>query len=840
MGKRLQLSISLGLVGYSLLLTHAAHAEPGMTRLNDLEQPATTLNEWVAQSTDPSAPLTVTGVQLVPTDAGLDIVLETADGSPVAGNASVTGNALIVDIPRVVLALPDGDEYLASRPTEAIALISINQREDGIRVSITGTDAPPTADVRSNAQEFVLSVISGNAGAVSTDENSLQIVVTDAPQGSRYFEPEASTATRTDIPLRDIPQSVQVIPGTVLEDQRVQRLDEALRNSAGIIAGNQRAGDTETFTIRGFENSTILRDGIRQFTFGGIQETANLERIEILRGPASVLYGNAEPGGLINLVTEQPLREPFYEVEALVGNYGLIEPRIDLSGPLTAEGDVLYRFNALYRHADGFRDFEQGFDRLFIAPVLRAELGDRTNLTLELEYLDNIQPYDRGLVALNGEVVDVPYNRVYHEPDDFLETDEIRVGYRLEHDMSDDWTLRNTFRYSNTDLSLRAVDLDSVNADTLEINRSFRDFNIYEEAFDAQASIVGTVETGSLTHQLLAGIDFRQRNDDWDLRQAFPSNSPFAPPPISIFDPEYGYDRPDTDDVPVLFNSQSQTEQWGFYLQDLIEISDNLKLLLSGRYDVIDQASFSGGSVTEQDQGAFSPRVGIVYQPIEPLSLYASFSQSFSPSFAISADGDLLEPERGTQFEIGAKAEWFDSRLIATLALYDLTRTNVPVTDPDNSAFSVALGEQRSQGVELNIAGEILPGWNIITSYAYTDAEVVEAFAGIPEGGRPANVAEHSASLWTSYEIQAGDLQGLGFGFGLFFVGDRFSDAANTIDLESFLRTDAAIYYRRDNWDIGLNFKNIFDVDYIRSGLGDVQINPGEPFTVIGSISIRF
>ncbi|WP_439566413.1 TonB-dependent siderophore receptor, partial [Gloeocapsopsis crepidinum] len=764
----------------------------------------------------------------------LDIIVD-AGGRPFpAATSSVLGNAIVIDIPDVTLTLPT-KEFQSVNPAEGIALITVTSQATGIRMTITGSESPPTVDL-TVAQGLVVSVMPQIASEPLQEE--IQIVVTGEQEGSRYFATDATTATRTETPLRDIPQSIQVIPQTVLEDQQVLRLDEAVRNTAGVIAGNQRAGDTETFTIRGFNNSAILRDGFRQFTFGGIQETANLEQIEILRGSASILYGAAEPGGVINLVTKQPLSEPFYEIEGLVGSYGLIEPRIDLSGPLTADGNLLYRLNALYRRADSFRDFDQEFERYFIAPTVSWQISDQTNLTVELEYLDNTQPYDRGLAVLNGEVVDVPYSRIFHEPDDFIQTDEFRMGYQLEHRFSDHWSIRHAFRYANTDLFLRAVDLDSVDAETEQINRSFRNFNIYEEAYDAQANVVGNFSTGSLEHELLAGIDFRRRYEDLDLKQAF--DPPLAPPAISIFNPEYGYSRPDAADVPVLFNGQTQIEQWGFYLQDLIAVTDNVKLLLGGRYDVVDQTSFSDDTADQQNQGAFSPRVGIVYQPIEPLSFYASFSQSFSPNFALAADGALLAPERGTQFEIGAKAELFDNRLIATLALYNLTKSNVAVSDPNNSSFSVALGEQRSRGVELNVIGEILAGWNAIASYSYIDAEITESFDDIPEGGRPPNVPQHSASLWTTYEIQSGDLQGLGFGLGLFFVGDRFSNEANTINLDRYLRTDAAIYYQRDNWNLALNFKNIFNVEYIRSGLGELQINPGEPFTVIGSVRVQF
>ncbi|MBE9160699.1 TonB-dependent siderophore receptor [Nodosilinea sp. LEGE 06152] len=806
--------------------------------IHPFTHPATTVEEWMTQIAQ--ATVQITGVRLETTEAGLQVVLETAAGELAAPTTRSLGNALIVDIPNAVLALPEGNEFFQASPTEGIALVTAtNLSGNTVQVAITGTDAAPTATVSAAAQGLTLSVVPGVGVADGPAEEAIQVVVTgDRDDG--YNPSSATTATRTDTPLRDIPQSIQVIPQAVLQDQRALRLDDALRNTAGITASGERAGDTETFTIRGFESTTILRDGFRQGTFTGLQETANLERIEILRGPSSVLYGAAEPGGVINLVTEKPLSEPFYELEALAGSYGFVEPRIDFSGPLTEDGRVLYRLNALYRRSDGFRNFDQEFSRFFIAPVLSWQLSDRTNLTVDFEYLDNIQPYDRGLVALNGRVVDVPRDRIFHEPDDFIETDEFRTGYQFEHQLSDDWTLRNTFRYTHSDLFLRAVDLNGANRATLEVNRSFRNFNISEEAYDAQASVVGNVSTGSIEHELLAGVDFRRRYEDLDLRQAFAFNSPFAPPPISIFNPQYGYSGPPNEDVPVIFDGQTQTQQWGFYLQDLIELSDNLKLLLSGRYDIVDQTSFSDGSSTQQNQGAFSPRVGIVYQPIQPVSLYGSFSRSFSPSFAIAANGSILEPERGTQFEIGAKADLLGDRLTATLAFYNLTRSNVPVTDPNNSAFSVALGEQRSRGVEANITGEILPGWNVITSYAYTDAEVIEAFGGIPAGGRPANVPKHSASLWSTYEIQSGDLQGLGFGLGVFFVGDRFSDTANTIALDSYLRTDAALYYRRSNWDLALNVKNVFNVNYVRSGLGNSQLTPGDPFTVVGSVSVRF
>ncbi len=814
----------------------------------------------------------VTGVRVETTPNGLEVILETpGGGTPQVFTASY-GETLIADIINTQLRLPEGQDFRQNDPVEGIASVTVTQQNaNSIRVTVIGTAAVPTAEVTPSASGLVFSLTAPTPTAQTPSEttegetdpstptlpgeepevptetpeppnNEIEVVITAEPEGG-YRVPNATTGTRTETPIRDIPQSIQVVPEQVIEDQRVIQLNEALRNVSGVVLGNTRTGDTETFTVRGFEDATILRDGIRQFTFGGLQETANLEQVEILKGPASILYGSAEPGGLINLVTKKPLSEPFYEVEGSIGNYGFIEPRIDISGPLNSDRTLLYRLNTLYRRSDGFRDFDQDYERFFIAPAVTWLIGDRTDLTVELEYIDNIQPYDRGLVAIGDEVADIPYDRIFHEPDDFIETDEFKTGYRLEHGFNNNWTLRNIFRYSNTSLYLQAAELDGVDEANGLVFRSTRDFDIYEEAYDFQANLVGEFATGSVEHELVLGFDFRRSSQDLNLKQAFAP--PFAPPPISIFDPVYGFSLPDREDIPQLFDGRSQLQQWGFFLQDLISLTDNFKVLLGGRYDIADQEAlirpndfFSRSSPTQSDD-AFSPRVGIVYQPTEQLSLYASFSRSFQPN-DITFGGDLPKPERGTQYEIGAKAEFLDGRLSATLALYDLTKTNVSVPDPNNSGFLIALGEQQNQGIELDVVGEILPGWNIIASYSYIDAEVTEGFQDIPEGGKPANVAENTASLWTTYEIQQGNLQGLGFGIGLFFVGERFGDFENSFKFDDYVRTDAAIFYRRDNWTVALNFKNLFDVDYIESGVGRVQISPGEPFTVIGSVSVRF
>ncbi|MEO0539079.1 MAG: TonB-dependent siderophore receptor [Cyanobacteria bacterium P01_A01_bin.123] len=690
--------------------------------------------------------------------------------------------------------------------------------------------------------------------ADETDGDSLRIVVT-GEESSRYVIPTATTGTRTNTPLRDIPQSIQVIPREVLEDQQVTELDDALRNVSGVTPA--RSGNDGTglrLNVRGFEDASVLRDGFR-LTFGGSgaissQDLSNIEQIEVLKGPAAILFGVTEPGGVVNLVTEQPPSEPFYELGLRAGNRGFLEPSIDISGPLTEDGRLLYRLNASYRTEDYFRDFDTDIERVFVAPVVSAQISDRTDLNLYLEYLNEERPADFGLVAIGDEVADIPLDRALGEPDDFSENETLRVGYTFEHRFSDSLTLRNAFSYYNIDFdSLNTstfgfLGFDESTGDLFRATTFLGDDDPPLENFDLQTNLVAEFNTGSIEHTILAGVDLFRQNDGAFLRGNF-----FSPVPLNIFDPIYG-NVPDQDpaDLPLISSTESQIDALGVYLQDQVDLSDNLKLLLGIRYDTFEQDNTTNPSLfaptaseSSLSDDAFSPRVGVVYQPIEKVSLFTSYSRSFAPNTATTFNGDILEPERGEQFEIGAKAELLSGRLAASLAYFDITLQNVATPDPNFPRFSVATGQQRSQGVEFDLIGEILPGWNLVTNYAYTDARITEDNSGL-EGNRLYSVPEHNVNLWTTYDIQAGPLEGLGFGLGLNYISERFGDNANSFTVDDYFLTNAAVSYRRNNWQAGLNFRNLFDVDYIQStgNNRNSRIDPGEGFTVIGSFSVEF
>lgn len=482
-----------------------SHTQADGVHLEQIERVATTIDDWMAQLAQPAI-VNVTRIQVDQTNNGIGISLET-NGEISTAETSTIENAVIVDIPNAVLNLPDGDDGFVSNPAEGIALIDVTDLPaNRVRITITGTDAPPMVDIRTRSFGITVNVTPENQVAQPQEEESIQVIVTG--EQDTYFVPNATTATRTNTPILDTPTSIQVIPRHVLEEQQVTRLDEALNNVSGVTFAGTFVNTSLNFNIRGFDAPT-LRDGFQEFGgFTGINPTiTNLEQIEVLKGPASILYGQIQPGGLINLVTEQPLAEPRYEVGLQVGNRAVFQPQLDISGPLTSDGRVLYRLNASYFHDDGFTDFDQDIERAFVAPVLAFQMGDRTNLTIRAEYTNEQLPFEAGLPAFEDGVVDVPFDRIIVEPDDFTDSEFLRLGYSLEHRFSDSWRIRNAFEYTNRDLLDVGFIPIEFNQATGIVTRFPSQQDLDTENFSLQTNVVGDFSTGPIDHTLLVCLE---------------------------------------------------------------------------------------------------------------------------------------------------------------------------------------------------------------------------------------------------------------------------------------------------------------------------------------------
>ena len=835
----------------------------------------------------------ITQVKLNPTESGLEIILETSAGEQLQVLPRIDGSTYIADIPNTQLRLQGSNTFRQDNPTAGITAVIVTNAANSIRVTVTGSSGVPTVELfdsddglifsftptvastqaqqplqkppntpqpRSETQqettqpgeqtpatpEAVSPGSEAQQAETSADENELIEIVVTGDQETGYRVPDASTATRTDTPLRNIPQSIQVIPQQVLEDQQVIRLDEALRNVSGVTFGGTSLGRRLEFSIRGFDEAPILRNGFRQFGADVIPETANLERVEVLKGPASVLYGETEPGGLINLVTKKPTSTPFYEIQAQFGNRSFISPSIDLSGPLTTDGKLLYRLNALYRSSDDIQDVNQNIERFYISPVLTWKLGDRTDLTFELEYLNEERSPSFGVPAIGNEIADIPFSRITNEPDDISQEEFINVGYDFEHRFNDSWKLRNAFRFTQQNALLEVAYPFEIDEETGTVTRFWASQPQEGESYSLQTSAIGEFATGAVDHELLFGVDLNLTKDNFNDRIRLDDSNPLE---LNLFDPVYKTaPRPDFDRLALISDRETETRRLGVFIQDRVSFADNFFLLAGLRYDTVEQivtnnpTDFEPTSTeTTQNNDALIPRLGVVYKPIAEIALYASYSQSFAPNVETTSNGASLDPERGGGFELGVKSELLEGRLFATLAYFNITKQNVANEDPDDPFSFVATGEQESQGIEMDVSGEILSGWKIIASYAYIDAQVSEDNI-IEVGNRLPNAPEHSASLWTTYEIQQGDFQGLGFGAGFNFVGERQGDLENSFRLDSFFLTNAAVFYERNNWRVALNFRNLFDVDYIAgtSSIRERGNDRGEPFTVLGSISVQF
>lgn len=801
-------------------------------QLDDLDQPATTVTDWVAQI---EASLTqITGVRLETTAAGLQIVLDTSGGTLATPTTQTVGNALIADIPNAVLALPGGN-FEQFSPAEGIALVSLTNAPDNqVRVAITGTDAPPAVALTATG----LTVTLGEAVAGAEDE-AIQVVVT-GEQDEGYNPSNASTATRTDTPLRDIPQSITVVPRQVLEDRNVRTINEAVQTVPGVLdAGDIFGAPSGGVFIRGFDQRFTrtgnLRDGVPDADYIDIIPIGTVERVEVLRGPASVLYGAVEPGGVINRVTRQPLSEPYYQASLEAGNYGYFQPSIDLSGPLTADQNVLYRLIGGYERSNYIQPFVEE-ELTTIAPSLTVNFGEQTNVNIYYEYARYFSdaPKTDAAFLSDGSLTPRDLYLGYPIPGLYAITNH-RFGYRFTHEFNENLQLRQNLAISRADF----IDNRSGSVVTIEDDRFFTIGTSENESsrnnYFGQIDLLAEFETGSISHQLLIGFDASLLEDDYTA--LFDPNVPI----FDIRNPNYDYVPEEL--VPE-FDRLTRIISYAAYIQDQIALSDSLKLLIGGRYDWLSNDTQGGepgelGTVETrqtQNDGAFSPRVGLVYQPSDTISLYASYSQSFNQLVGLSQDGSAFEPTRGTQYEIGIKTDFLD-RLSATLAAYHITQTNVITTDPNNPDFEIQTGEQRHRGIEVDVGGEILKGWNIIASYAFTNARITEdsTFSGNQVGGVP----EHQASLWTTYQIQSGSFEGLGFGLGLFYVGGRPADASNIQKLNSYFRTDAALYYRRNRFNAAINITNLFDNDYAIGGGGVFAVR-GEPFTITGSISWEF
>ncbi len=661
----------------------------------------------------------------------------------------------------------------------------------------------------------------------------------DAPGNPSYTRTQSSTASKTNLPIMKTPISVQVVPRAVLEDQQAVQVEDAVRNVSGVFPGFTFGGLSEEFMIRGFNSGFLsYRDGFR-FPAARLS-LANIERVEVVKGAAANLYGQIEPGGMINLITKRPQAQRHYSLNQQFGSYGQYQTRADATGALNESGTLLYRLNVEYLKKDSFRDF--GFhERIFVAPSLTWKIAPSTKLDIDFMYSNEDFMEDYGIVALGNRPARVPRSRFLGEPRvDKSSLQLYNTAATLTHVFNDNWQVRSRFnhlRRDTVDPQTTGFDLNEL---TGELQRGFYQGNSTGDTFMGTVDITGRFQTAGIEHNVLAG---------WDYYGSFSKVKSIISDAgsINIFRPRYNNFNLALQ--PNNFFIDSRTEWNGVYFQDQITLFDKLHIMGGGRYDWasrdvgtafgVDQSlADASAAINKVNNARFSPRTGIVYQPWEWLSFFGNYVQSLgTANTAFDVAGNTLEPQIGEQFEGGFKTSLFDGRLNSNVAYYHLTKKNLSLRVP-GQPFSVAVGEARSQGVEVDISGQITNGLSLILTYAYTDAKVTK---GDNQGNRLWNVPKQSGSLWARYDMQSEVLRGLSVGAGIYAQGRRAGDPENTFYLPSQARVDAMVRYQpklmNSRLSLQLNAYNLANSTLYGGTLGDrFSLNVGAPRTFVGSI----
>jgi len=682
-----------------------------------------------------------------------------------------------------------------------------------------------------------------------------------------YGKEEASSATRIPAPIQDVPRSIGMVTRNVIEDQKAFRIDEAIRNVSGTFMSSTQGGQAGEFMIRGFSSTlNVFKNGFRDdSTYGGRtqRDTANIESIEVVKGPPSYLYGRSDPGGVINQITKAPLRDRYFSGEMIFGSYGLYRPTIDIGGPLNESGSITSRLNAVYESADSYRNGVHT-ERFFVAPTIGWALSPQTSLRLEGEYLHDKSPIDRGIVAFGDGPAPIPIGTFLGDPRRRGVTDQGKSTLTLLHRFNDTFTWRSALR--NAVASQRYSSLES---NILDESTGILGLARYEIPTSAQSHYMqnelhAAFSTGTIKHKALVGLELGREFLKNKVSGDFGELGSF----IDIFNPT---NRLFLDGSLTTFNDSKQTNNaLGLYFGDQIALLPNLHMHAGGRFDVFEQnivnrphAFLEVGSKDKQTDRAFSPSIGMTYQPWKPLALFANYTRSFAPQSggARSVGGTLFNPERGEAYEGGFKVHSPDNQLRLTFTAFEIIKNNVLTSDISQgpgSGFSIATGEQRSRGFEVDLAGQLWPGLEIIASYAYIDARITKDNTFLEDSRLP-NVPKHQASVWTTYTFHDGILRGLGLSAGFVAFGQRpgiflcqdpvGSFCQDPFDLPGYVRMDAAVYYRnqvnvlnkKTNFVASVNVRNLLDERYFTGAQNFREIiYTGAPVTVIGSLKLEY
>lgn len=716
--------------------------------------------------------------------------------------------------------------------------------------------------------------------AVEPKEDTITVTAAPAPQESAWGPAatiaarQSATGTKTDTPIQKVPQSISVVTAGEMALHQPKSVKEALSYTPGVAVGTRGASNTYDYLIiRGFaadgQSQNNYLNGLKMqgnFYNDAVIDPYMLERAEIMRGPVSVLYGKSSPGGLLNMVSKRPTTEPLKEVQFKAGTDSLFQTGFDFSDALDDDGVYSYRLTGLARSANAQQKGSEE-QRYAIAPAFTWRPDDKTNFTFLSYFQNEPETGYYGWLPKEGTVEPLPNGK--RLPTDFNEgaknntysRNEKMIGYSFDHEFNDTFTVRQNLRFAQNKVSQKSVYGYGMCSDPLyssnpssspcanvpqsqwghTLTRQYVIDNEKLENFSVDTQLQSKFATGSVDHTLLTGVDFMRMRNDIDSWFGYAGS--VAPSDI------YNLDRSDFDfgahpNPSGPYRVLLKQKQTGLYVQDQAQW-DKVLVTLGGRYDWADQSSFNRdyGNKSERDDKEFTWRGGVNYLFDNGVTPYFSYSESFEPASQTDANGDLFAPSKGKQYEVGVKYVPEDRPIVVTGALYQLTKTNNLMADPNGSLFSVEGGEIRARGVELEAKAALSASVNLVGSYTYTDAEYTTDTNY--KGNTPAQVPKHMASLWADYTFFDGPLSGLTLGTGGRYTGSSYGDPANSFKVGSYTVVDALVRYDlarvgMAGSNVALHVNNLFDREYVASCFNTYGCFWGAERQVVATATFRF
>ena len=664
-------------------------------------------------------------------------------------------------------------------------------------------------------------------------------------EGKLPYVPTSNTiATRLPVPLRLTPASVGTVGDPLLREQFDLILGDALRNVSGLNV--HTVSDTlDSFSIRGFDSLTsalVSTDGAPEpeATFWHMY---NVERVEVLKGPGGFLYGANPAAKTVNIVRQQPQPGTFGRAGVTYGSFATSDATADFN-TASRNGVLAFRVNSRWGQSDTYRDDKYNRN-VAINPAVTVRLGDTASANFNFEYVDTDSSPDAGIPIFNNEIADVPRTRSYQSPFDFSDQQIYRAQMDFETLISSSWTLRNKTFFRGlewkSDGTIFTGVFPNLGTGRPEVNRVLTQLDDRQDFVGDRFEAVLSAPTGSISHKVLMGVEVASYGDEFAIDVA-------GLPAIDLEDPVETAAQPLTPVAPPMAGDAT-AHVLAPFVMDQVRFSEQWQAVAGARWDAIDYTD-DLNSVLDRKDGELSPTLGVVYAPTSHASYYVSYGSSFSPPSA-RVISEVREPERARQYEAGTKMSWLEGKLQGTLSVYRITRDNIAI--PDANGFTQQQGDQRSQGVEVDLTADLSRGLRAFFSYAYNDSELTEFTEQIVIGvdpntflpifgtvdrseNAPAFAPRNIMNAWVSKRFD----NGLGFGGGPRWLSEQFIDEDNAFAIDGYVTWDAAVFYEWGDWEWTLNMKNLFGKEYEAQGFGGTSVLPAPKFAAYGGARYRF